>query len=75
MKVIITRTSPVHPNHRTISIFDDDGREITVRQGHIPNLKKLLTAIRHEWQTGAGWETETSAYDSKIQQITDKGTR
>lgn len=70
MKAIITRISRVHPNHRVISIFDDDGREIAIRQGQINKLKELLTKVRHEWREGAGWETETSSFDTKLRQIT-----
>ncbi len=43
MKVIITETSSIHFNHDTISVFDDDGREIVLRRGQIQELKHLLS--------------------------------
>ena len=47
MKIKVTILSGVHPNHDTLSLFDNDGREVTFRRSQIDELVRLIRERRH----------------------------
>ncbi len=61
MKVVVTKLSPVHPNHNELTITDNQGREAVIRKGDVKTLKKLLTQA--QYQSVVGWGFETAGDD------------
>ena len=48
MKVELTHQSLTHPDHDTLSIFDNDGREIAIHRVDMDQLITLLMVYKHK---------------------------
>lgn len=60
MRAKITRKSAVISRQDTISIYDEDGREIAIRRGKVETLRELLGLIHAELELGATLEDASS---------------